>query len=139
MRVSLAPVQWRTPCRRIQSPRLRLEQKLREWLAPTLDQVLQTTTWISQHSDVLLAEATSRWTGGVFVVTYHVPFPSRSLGADDIPAEIKRFWHTFRWNADPWIRDLRGNMILTSTYTRIADFSRVDLLCERIGPSVLVF
>ena len=53
--------------------------------------------------------------------------PPQPLGADDIPAGIKRFWHTFRWNANPWFRDVRGNMLLTSTYPRIADCSLASL------------
>ena len=72
-------------------------------------------------------------------MTYRIPFPSRPLEIDDIPAELKRFWHTFRWNANPCILDVRGNVLLTSTYTRIADCSLVDLQCERIGPSVFRF
>ena len=55
-----------------------------------------------------------------------------------MPAEINRFWDTFNWKANPWIRDQRGNMLSSGTYTRIADCSLAALHIERAGPAEFI-
>uniref|UniRef100_M4BXD8 Uncharacterized protein n=1 Tax=Hyaloperonospora arabidopsidis (strain Emoy2) TaxID=559515 RepID=M4BXD8_HYAAE len=50
----------------------------------------------------LLAGASSWWEDDEFVISYHITFPRRPLGVDDMPGVIHRFWTTFNWSANPW-------------------------------------
>uniref|UniRef100_M4BM98 RxLR effector candidate protein n=1 Tax=Hyaloperonospora arabidopsidis (strain Emoy2) TaxID=559515 RepID=M4BM98_HYAAE len=92
-------------------PGLELQRTLGNWLSPTPDQLHQLTKWVATHSAGLLDGAVSWWDGDEFVISYSAKFPDLSMGAGDMPAEIRSFWATFNWSENPWIRDQSGNML----------------------------
>ena len=98
---------------------MELQRTIGNWLAPTPDQLHQLTKWVATHSAGLLDWAVSWWDGDEFIISYSAKFPDRSMGAGDIPVEIRSFWATFNWSDDPWIRDQSGNMLVKPTFNRI--------------------
>ena len=133
----VSPVQAgrRQPPHMSRSPGREVNQTLGEWLAPTQDQVARVSSWVVAHSASLLERATSWWEGDEFVLSYSSPFPTRRLGVGEMPDEIQRFWSTFNWSANPWIRDYRGGIMTRRAYDRIEDSSLARLSISRTGPA----
>ena len=51
------------------------------------------------------------------------------------PLAHQRFWPTFHWSANPWIRDMGGHMLTRANYDRIAVCSLAALNIVRTGPA----
>ena len=81
---------------------------------------------------------TGRLVGGTETssfISYSARFPDRSMGAGDMPAEIRSFWATFNWSEKPWIRDQSGNILSKPTFNRIEACPLEQLGLERTGPA----
>lgn len=128
----------RQPSRSKQTPGYQLSQGLGELLSPTESQQQAVTDQVQEHSQDLLAEASSWWENEEWIISFYASFPTRQCSSEVRPEEITQFWGTFSWRDNPWIRDSRGEMLTRAKYDRIADCTLAELHIQRTGPDEFI-
>ena len=68
----------------------------------------------------------------------HPHIDKKRIGTVDIPEVILRFWFTFNWSDNPWIRDRGGNMLAKASFQRIEACPLDQLGLERTGSAEFV-
>uniref|UniRef100_A0AAV1TVA9 Uncharacterized protein n=1 Tax=Peronospora matthiolae TaxID=2874970 RepID=A0AAV1TVA9_9STRA len=74
--------------------------------------------------------------GDRLAISLNAPLPPPPC---PFPAETRRFWPTFQWADNSWIRDGTGNKLTQRKYDRIRSCVLADLEIERTGPGVYSF